>query len=87
MVDMLPFPRTSGNTPEKQIEEIISYLVQFKETLEFALMNISEENLSPELRKKLNDLGAEITKSNEDREAELAQVSTLVKEAIGNADG
>lgn len=76
MVDMLPFPRVIGNTPEEQISELLNYLIQFKETLEFALMNISTENLSPDLVNKLNELGANIEKSNTDREDEVAQIST-----------
>ena len=75
MVDMLPFPRVIGDTSEKQIAELVDYLIQFKETLEFALMNISTENLSPDLLRKLNELGANIEKSNTDREHEIAQVS------------
>ena len=75
MVDMLPFPRNTGNTPEEKIASLYDYLIQFKETLEFALMNISTENLSPDLVKHLNELGANIEKSNEDRENEIAQVS------------
>ena len=73
---MFPFPRIIGNTPETQIAELVNYLVQFKETLEFALMNISTDNLSPELVNKLNDLGANIEKSNVDREDELTQISS-----------
>ena len=75
MVDMLPFPRVTGETSEKQIVELVDYLVQFKETLEFALMNISTENLSQDLVNHLNELGANIEKSNEDRASEIAQVS------------
>lgn len=76
MLDMLPFLRVIGDTPEKQIAEIINYLTQFKEVLEFALMNISTDNLSPELINQLNDLGANIEKSNIDREDELTQISS-----------
>jgi hypothetical protein len=75
MVDMLPFPRVIGNTPQEQIAELLSYLIQFKETLEFALTNISTENLSPDLVNKLNELGANIEKSYVDREDELTQIS------------
>lgn len=75
MMDMLPFPRIIGDTPEKQIGELINYLIQFKETLEFALMNISTENLSLELVNKLNELGAGIERNNSERESELAQIS------------
>lgn len=74
MVDMLPFPRIMGDTPDKQIVELVNYLVQFKETLEFALTNISTENLSPELINKLNDIGVNIERSTTERENELAQI-------------
>lgn len=75
MMDMLPFLRTVGGTPEEQISEISNYLLQFKETLEFVLMNISTENLSPELINKLNELGANIEKNAEDREEAIAQLT------------
>lgn len=74
---MLPFPKISGDTSEKQIMELVNYLVQFKETLEFALTNISTENLSPELVNQLNELGANIEQSNKTREEEIAQVSAF----------
>ena len=77
MVDMLPFPRITGETPDKKVVEVIDYLIQFKETLEFILMNISIDNLSPDLVRKLNELGADIEKSIADRESEIAQVSNF----------
>lgn len=89
MVDMLPFPRITGDTPEKQISELLSYLIQFKETLEFALMNISQENLSPDLVAKLNDLGANIQQSNSEKEDEIAQImknNTLTVSDVVNSD-
>ena len=76
MVDIFPFPRVLGNTPEEQIKELISYLIQFKETLEFTLDNISTDNLSPELVNQLNELGANIEQTISERESELAQIST-----------
>ena len=79
MVDMFPFPRVTGNTPDEKISELLSYLIQFKEALEFALMNISTENLSPDLVNKLNELGADIKKSNEARAEELAQIGSSLK--------
>ena len=75
MFDILPFPRITGNTPEEKVAELINYLIQFKETLEFALMNISAENLSPDLINRLNALGADIEKSHTEREEELSQIS------------
>ncbi len=88
MVDMLPFPSIREGRPEAQISELVSYLIQFKETLEFALMNISTENLSPELVNKLNELGADIEKSNTRREEEVAQVSvkTLTVSDVCNSE-
>lgn len=75
MVDMLPFPRMMGNTTEEKMADMLNYLIQFKETLEFILANISTENLSPELINKLNELGADIEKNNESRENEISQIT------------
>ena len=76
MMDMFPFPSVKGGTPEEQVAELVSYLIQFKETLEFALMNISTENLSPDLVAKLESLGTDIVRNNEERESEVAQITT-----------
>lgn len=75
MVDMFPFPKITGNTPEEKISSIVEYLVQFKEDLEFTLGNISVDNLSAELVTKLNDLGINIKKNREETEDGIAQVS------------
>ena len=75
MVDMFPFPRVVGDTSEQQISELVNYLIQFKETLEFALANISTENLSTDLVNKLNELGADIEQSKANREEEVTQLS------------
>lgn len=75
MVDIFPFPSITEKTPEKQIGEIVNYLTQFKETLEFAITNISTDNLSTELIGKLNELGADIEKNEDDRKEETAQIS------------
>lgn len=76
MVDLFPFPSTPSSTPEGKISDILNYLIQFKEILEFALTNISAENLSPELIAKLNELGSDIVKSNEDRDEQIAQITS-----------
>lgn len=86
MIDILPFPSMIGNTPEEQIKELYNYLIQFKEALEFVLDNISTENLSPDLVKMLNELGANIRENNTAREEEIAQLSgniSNVNELIG----
>lgn len=75
MIDILPFPRINAQTTDGKIAELEHYLIQFKEALEFTLMNISTDNLSADLVKKLNELGANIQTSNKDRDEEMAQVS------------
>ena len=44
MMDLFSFPYVKGKTPEEQIPEIINYLVQFKETLEFELAELSSRS-------------------------------------------
>ena len=75
MYDLLPYPNIVGATVEEQTAEINNYLIQLKETLEFILMDISEDNLSQHLVDKLNSLGADIEKTNEDKDDQIAQVS------------
>jgi hypothetical protein len=79
MVDLLPFLQVKGNTSEEKINEIIAYLTQFKEELEFILTNISRDNLSPELVRHIDKLEEDIKKSNADREDEITQISSAVK--------
>lgn len=88
MYDMLPFPNLTAKTPDEQIAQINNYLIQFKETLEFILTNISTENLSQDLVNKLNSLGADIEKSVADREEEIQQMSnkTLSVSDVINSD-
>lgn len=76
MFDMLPFPNITATTAEEQAVQINNYLIQFKETLEFILSNISAENLSPALLEKLNTLGADIEKNAEETTEQIQQVST-----------
>lgn len=75
MYDMLPFPTINARKTEEQVAQINNYLIQFKESLEFILTNISIENLSQDLIIKLNTLGADIEKSNEDRDDQIQQMS------------
>ena len=88
MVELFPFPRIMGRNAEEQIKELCDYLIQFKETLEFALMNISTDNLSSDLVAKLNDLGADIERSKEERVENFAQVSNnaLTVSDVCNSD-
>ena len=76
MYDIFSFPNITGGTSEEKIAQIYSYLIQLKEELEFQLMDISEENLSQKLVEKLNELGADIEKSNMEREDQMQQAIT-----------
>jgi CII-binding regulator of phage lambda lysogenization HflD len=82
MVDLFPFPKLNGNTPEEQITELVRYLTDFKELLEFELRNISMENLSPELMNKIKGLGTDIEQTKENREEELAQITKIIRETV-----
>lgn len=75
MFDMLPFPSVTGKTPEEREAELINYLIQFKETLEFILGNISVDNLSQELVQRLNELGADVVTSSEEQTEQLSQIA------------
>lgn len=89
MFDTFLFPSvTNGKPPEKQIEEIVNYLIQFKETLEFELNNISTDNLAPTFVNMLTDLGANIDKYKEEREEEVAQLkhNSLTISDVCNSD-
>lgn len=87
MRDLLPFPMLRSTTPETQIEELVVYLVQLKEELEFILSNVSEDNLSEALRKRLEGLGVSIGASNKNRKDELLQVTSRlisVRDVVGS---
>ena len=75
MNDILPFPNTTGITPEEKITNISNYLIQLKEELEFILTNISADNLSPTLIDKLNSLGSDLEKRTEEADDKISQVA------------
>ena len=74
MFDVLPFPNLVGNDPAEQIEQMYSYLIQLKETLEFVLTDISADNLSAELRQMLKNLGADISTQKEEQDIVNQQI-------------
>lgn len=54
MYDKLPFPRITSTNAEEQVKELVDYMIQFKEALEFELTSIVEEN--EKLKQKLNSI-------------------------------
>lgn len=89
MYDILPFPNITATNAEEQVAQINNYLIQFKETLEFVLMNISVENLSPELKKELIALGANIEINNAEHNEQMQQIASktlTVSDVINSAE-
>ena len=88
MYDMLPFPHITAMTLEDLVAQTNNYLIQLKETLEFSLTNISTDNLAQDLIEKLNNLGADIKKSIEERDDQIHQVAnnTLSVSDVINSD-
>lgn len=87
MYDILPFPNITATTTEEQVSQINNYLIQFKETLEFILTNISTDNLSPELQSRIATLGEEIQTAKTEREDQIQQVAqkgTSVSDVINS---
>ena len=85
MYDLFSFPRILGDTPEKQVAEVVDYLIQFKETLEFALTNIGTENLSHDLVAKINKLGAgDSSTSSEETLSQLSRGTLTIYDVVNS---
>lgn len=74
MFDIFEYPNISAKDVVELSQQVNNYLVQFKETLEFVLTNISTDNLSVDLIAKLNSLGADIETSKTEQEDQIRQV-------------
>ena len=88
MYDILPFPNITGETPEEQLSQINSYLIQLKEELEFQLMSISMDNLSIDLRQQLASLGADVDTNRTEQEVVTQQIinrSLTVDDVLGSS--
>lgn len=78
MTDILPFPHITATEPREQLVQLKDYLFQFKEELEFILSNLNENNLSQELIDKLNFLGADIDKNDDDSNDQMWQMGSRI---------
>lgn len=89
MFDILPFPNITGETPEEQLEQINSYLIQLKEELEFILTSISADNLSMDLRQQLASLGADMDTNKTEQEIVNQQIinRTLTVDDVLSSSG
>ena len=84
MMDLLPFPNIIATEPKEQLAQLKDYLYQFKEDLEFILSNLNENNLSQELIDKLNSIGADIDKDDDDND-QLGQMKIVTVSDIINS--
>ena len=75
MYDMFPFPTFAATSVEELASQINNYLIQFKETLEFELTNINTDNLSQDLIERLNTLGADVEKNNDEQIDQMSQMA------------
>ena len=87
MYDILPFPNITATDAKEQVAQINNYLIQFKETLEFILTNISADNLSPELLDEIRKLGADVKTSKEEQmDATQQMTQQITQKLIGVSD-
>lgn len=75
MFDILPFPNITATTVEEQVAQINNYLIQLKEALEFALADISVDNLSTDLLATLSSIDSNIKSVKEEQDNQLQQVA------------
>ena len=52
----LRLPSLTGSDPETQLLQLRSYLYQMQEQLQYVLSNLDVENMSDEMRTKLQNL-------------------------------
>ena len=73
MAEQLPFLFTRGRNDSERLQEVIDYLHQLREELEVILMNLTTDNLSSEIIKKIQDGGIR-TPINENDKEEIYQI-------------
>lgn len=76
MFEFLPHPDIKAKSLEDLTMQTNDYLFRLKESLEFMLMSIDIENLSPEFRSKLDSIGVDIQTTNDLREDGMAQMAS-----------
>mgnify|MGYP004573044679 FL=1 len=55
-INKIGLPKLGGNMDPEDARELRSYLYQMQEQLQYVLTNLDTENLSDELRTRLQDL-------------------------------
>ena len=84
MFDFLPFPNITAKEPDEKISQIVDYLLQFKEDLEFILTNLSTENLSPELQSRIASLKASTDVFTNEQTEQIKQMNISVSDVMNS---
>ena len=75
MLSILPIPNITSGTPEQQLTQVRSYLIRLRTELEFALMNLDEDNFTPETLKRFTSgTGRAITNMSLDMETGILTI-------------
>lgn len=74
MFDILPFPNITAKEPDERISQVVDYLLQFKEDLEFILTNLTTENLSPELQARIASVKTSTDVFTEEQTEQIGQM-------------
>lgn len=74
----IPFPNVGGNNDTERIEQIVAYLLQLRDELDFILSNITLDNLSKEVLEKIESVNQNIKKTEETQEDQIQQVLNSV---------
>ena len=75
MFDILPFPNITAKETDERVAQVIDYLLQFKEDLEFILTNLTSENLSPELQSKIASLKTSSELFTDEQSEQISQTA------------
>jgi DNA-binding FadR family transcriptional regulator len=73
VAEQLPFLFTRGRNDSERLQEVIDYIHQLREELEGILMNLTADNLSSEIIKKIQDVGISTSINEKDKE-EIYQI-------------
>lgn len=77
MREFIPYPSITASDTPTQVQQLKSYLIQLKDVLEDVLTNLSSDNLSDEVKTKLDTLSKNIEKVKEE-----AAMNVITKKSV-----
>ena len=78
MLNLLPFPNINGNNDTEKIEQIIAYLMQLKEEVEYSLTHITLDDLTEEVKNKIESVNQNIKETESTQEEQIQQLLNSV---------